>query len=71
MENAIMHGGQELEKKDENLELVKAENRTMQEHMDMMDQEHEKHLEDHYKSQRELSKDYAKPLNKNQRDPKL
>ncbi|KAI9914956.1 hypothetical protein PsorP6_007004 [Peronosclerospora sorghi] len=48
-----MHGRQQVEKQDENLDLVKAENRKLQEHMDMMAQEHEKHLADHYKSQRE------------------
>ncbi|KAI9922208.1 hypothetical protein PsorP6_002416 [Peronosclerospora sorghi] len=56
MENALMHGRQQVEKQDENLELVKAENRKLQEHMDMMDHEHEKHLADHYKSQREAEK---------------
>ncbi|KAI9920600.1 hypothetical protein PsorP6_001912 [Peronosclerospora sorghi] len=46
MENAHMM----VEKQDENLEFVKAENRKLQEHMDMMAQKHEKHLADHYKS---------------------
>ncbi|KAI9916505.1 hypothetical protein PsorP6_017184 [Peronosclerospora sorghi] len=47
MENALMHGRQQVKKQDEILELVKAENRKLQEHMDMMAQEHEKHLADH------------------------
>ncbi|KAI9906984.1 hypothetical protein PsorP6_004692 [Peronosclerospora sorghi] len=53
MENALMNGRQQVEKQDENLELVKAENRKLQEHMDMMAQEHQQHIADHYKSQRE------------------
>ncbi|KAI9919402.1 hypothetical protein PsorP6_017526 [Peronosclerospora sorghi] len=36
MENALVHGRQQVENQDENLELVKSENRKLQYHMDMM-----------------------------------